>query len=117
MLLGLRSAIYPVIDLDRSRRWYRRVLGVDPSFDTEQYVGFDVGGYELGLFPAGAPGRCDVYWGVEDIEAVHAALLELGATPHEAIHDVGEGIRMASVLEPGGAPLGIIVNPHFRGGR
>lgn len=117
MLLGLRSAIYPVIDLDRSRRWYRDVLGIEPSFETEQYVGFDVGGYELGLFPAGAPGRCDVYWGVEDIEAVHAALLARGATPHEAIHDVGEGIRMASVLEPGGAPLGIVFNPHFRGGR
>ncbi len=116
MLQGLRSAIYPVIDLERSRRWYRDLLGVAPYYDTDRYVGFEVGGYELGLFPGGDPGRCDVYWGVADIEAALATLLAAGATEHQAIHDVGDGIRMASVIEPGGAPLGIIENPHFRGG-
>ena len=30
--------------------------------------------------------------------------------------DVGEGIRVATVLEPGGAVLGVIENPHFQGG-
>lgn len=117
MLQGLRSAIYPVIDLERSRRWYRDLLKVAPYYDTDQYVGFEVGGYELGLFPGGDPGRCDVYWGVADIDAALATLLAAGATAHQPIHDVGDGIRMASVIEPGGAPLGIIENPHFRGGR
>jgi hypothetical protein len=32
------------------------------------------------------------------------------------VTDVGGGIRTSSVLEPGGSVLGIIENPHFRGG-
>jgi hypothetical protein len=40
--------------------------------------------------------------------------VELGATPHEAIQDVGEGILIGSLHDPFGNVLGIIQNPHFR---
>jgi hypothetical protein len=40
-------------------------------------------------------------------------LLELGAQPHAEITDVGEGIRVADVLDPWGNVFGIIENPHF----
>lgn len=36
-----------------------------------------------------------------------------GATVAEEVRDVGEGIRTAAVLDPGGAYLGVIENPHF----
>jgi catechol 2,3-dioxygenase-like lactoylglutathione lyase family enzyme len=33
MILGLRTAIYPVDDLPRAKRWYSDVLGLAPYFD------------------------------------------------------------------------------------
>ncbi len=56
MLLGLRTAIYPVTDLAAAKQWYGQVLGAQPYFDQPFYVGFSVGGFELGLLPQGKPG-------------------------------------------------------------
>jgi predicted enzyme related to lactoylglutathione lyase len=55
-----------------------------------------------------------VYWGVENAEQTLSRLIALGATEHSAVQDVGEGIRVASVLDPFGNVLGIIENPHFK---
>ena len=41
-------------------------------------------------------------------------MIELGATPHEALQDVGEGIKVATVKDPFGNVFGIIENPHFK---
>ena len=43
-----------------------------------------------------------------------ARLLELGAAPRTDIQDVGEGIRVADVLDPWGNVFGIIENPNFK---
>jgi len=51
MLLGLRTAIYRIPDLAEGKRWYTKVLGFAPYFDEPFYVGYNVGGYELGLLP------------------------------------------------------------------
>lgn len=51
MFLGPRTVIYHVGDLDRAKEWYANVLGGRPYFDEPFYVGFDVGGFELGLQP------------------------------------------------------------------
>ncbi|HKQ56710.1 MAG TPA: VOC family protein [Candidatus Eisenbacteria bacterium] len=116
--LGLRTAIYYVPDMEKAKAWYRSVLGIDPYFDEPFYVGFNVGGFELGLHPAGAgdaPGSAGVaaYWGVGQLAPVWARLLELGATPLEKPQDVGGGIQVAAVQDPFGNRLGIIENPHF----
>lgn len=117
MLLGLRTIVYPAPDLAASKAWFTEVTGVAPYFDEPFYVGFEIGGHELGLVrdadPAEGP---TTYWGVQDADAAYARLLEQGATAKEPIHDVGGGIRLGSVLEPGGSRLGIIENPHFGGG-
>ena len=44
MILGLRTAIYPVADLDAAKPWDSDVLGQAPYFDQPFYVGFEVGG-------------------------------------------------------------------------
>lgn len=118
-ILGLRTAIYRVADLDKAKDWYRSVLGADPYFDEPFYVGFNVGGFELGLDPdtsegATGPGGVTTYWGVEDADAALARLLKLGAREHGPVRDVGGGIRVASVLDPFGNVFGIIENPHFK---
>ena len=74
MLLGLRTAIYHVHppDLERARDWYADAFGVKPYFDEPFYVGFNVGGYELGLHPDASvappgPGGAVAFWGVANI--------------------------------------------------
>ena len=116
---GLRTAIYRAPDLDKAKMWYSRVLGIAPYFDQPFYVGFSVGGYELGLDPDSSstpadPGGVIVYWGVSDASAALERLLSLGAAERTAVQDVGEGIRVATVLDPFGNVLGIIENPHFK---
>lgn len=115
MILGLRTVIYPAPDLARARQWYSEVLGQPPYFDQPFYVGFHVGGFELGLLPDGTPGTGgpQPLWGVADAEAAHARLLALGATPLEPVAEVGEGIKVAAVTDPFGNRLGIIENPLF----
>jgi len=117
VFLGLRTAIYHVDDIDEGKRWYSEVLGVKPYFDEPFYVGFNVAGYELGLQPGAADGKADgavAYWGVQDAAAAYQRILELGATIHEAVQDVGQGIKVATVKDPFGNIFGIIENPNFK---
>jgi len=115
MIKGLRTALYPVNDLAAAKAWYAEVAGVQPYFDQPFYVGFAVGGFELGLVPDGEPGKAgtQVYWGVDDIESEVQRILALGASTHTAIQDVGDGIRVAELADPFGNVLGLIQNPHF----
>ena len=116
MLLGLRTAIYRIPDLAEGKRWYTKVLGFGPYFDQPFYIGYNVGGYELGLLPDATQATAGVYWGVKDIVSAHARLLELGAQPRSEVTDVGDGIRTADVLDPWGNVFGLIENPHFKEG-
>jgi predicted enzyme related to lactoylglutathione lyase len=116
---GLRTVIYHAPDLEKAKAWYSDVLGIEPYFDQPFYVGFNVGGYELGLDPdasstPGGNGGVAAYWGVADAEAMFGRLLGLGATERSAVQEVGEGIKVATVLDPFGNILGIIENPHFK---
>ena len=118
MLLGLRTAIYPVTEteLTKAKDWYAKVLGVSPYFDQPFYVGFSVGGFELGLLPQGTSGvqGPQPLWGVVNADEALQRLLALGAIALEAVTDVGDGIKVAAVQDPFGNRLGIIENPHFK---
>lgn len=118
MFQGLRTVIYHVTDLDRAKAWYTSVLGIEPYFDQPFYVGFNVGGFELGLDPdatgfEGGSGAVRAYWGVSNCEAAFNRLLELGASAQTPVQDVGGDIRVATVTDPFGNLLGVIENPHF----
>lgn len=114
-LHGLRTVVYMTTDLAAAKAWYSAAFGITPYFDEPYYVGFNVGGYELGLHPGDArPGKGGTaYWGVDDAQAAFDALVAAGATAVEQPTDVGDGIVIASVIDPWGNPLGIIRNPHF----
>ena len=116
MILGLRAAIYPTRDLASAKAWYERVLDQKPYFDEPFYVGFAVGGFELGLIPDGEPGTSGAQplWGVADADAALARLIELGASVIDPVVEVGVGIRVAAVKDPFGNRLGIIENPNFK---
>lgn len=118
MFQGLRTVIYHVEDLEKAKEWYSNILGIKPYFDEPFYVGFNVGGYELGLNPdmEGVSKGSNVmaYWGVADAKASYQKALELGAEKHEEPQNVGGDIIVASVTDPFGNVIGIIENPNFK---
>jgi len=117
VFLGLRSHILDTDDLQATKAWYTDVLGKPPYFDEPFYVGFDAGGFELGLLPRDPdkpyPTGGETYWGVTDIrKAVEELQSKRGELVHD-IQDVGEGILMAIIKDPAGNRVGIIENPQF----
>ena len=122
MFLGLRTVIYWVPDVAKAKAWYTNAFGVAPYFDEPFYVGFEIGGYELGLHPyekkdVRVGDNVVAYWGVPDIDAAYRHMLDRGAAARDSIQDVGEGIKVASVSDPFGNVIGLIENPHFKGAR
>ena len=115
---GLRTTIYKVDDLNKAKAWYSDAFNASPYFDEPFYIGFNIGGFELGLMPedsspASKTDNILSYWGVDDIEATYKHLLSLGGTEHEAPHNVGGPIMVATVKDPWYNVLGIIFNPTF----
>lgn len=117
-MLGLGTAIYHVTDLARAKAWYTQAFGVAPYFDQPFYVGFDIGGYELGLNPdlsvatAGRGGSV-AYWRVPNIAAAVSHFSGIGAAVASPATEVGEGIKVAMVSDPFGNLIGLLENPHF----
>ena len=118
MFLGLRTVIYHAPDLDQAKAWYSNAFGITPYFEQPFYVGFSVGGYELGLDPNGdhvnVGNNAVAYWGVSNIDDACAHMLQAGATSRQSPTDVGDGIKVASVVDPFGNVIGLIQNPHFK---
>lgn len=118
MIQGLRTVLYRVPDIAAAKAWYAAVLEREPYFDEPFYVGFNVGGFELGLDPDDdggqpGPGGTVAYWGVADARAAVARLRGMDIEIATDINDVGGGILIASIRDPWGNEFGIIENPHF----
>jgi len=117
MFQGLRTVIYHAPDLQKAKAWYSAAFGIAPYFDEPYYVGFQVGGFELGLDPDAAGvsvgNNAVAYWGVSDIAAAYDRMIENGAAARQAVRDVGGDIKVASVADPFGNVIGLIENPHF----
>ena len=117
MILGLRTFIAQIRpeQLDEAKAWYTQFAGTPPYFDQPFYVGFNVGGFELGLHPEGepGPGGTVAYWGTADVAAEVARAVALGATVAQPIQDVGGDIKAATIADPFGNQIGLIQNPHF----
>ena len=115
MIKGLRTCIYPAPDLAKAKAWYELVFQRKPYFDESFYVGFDVGGFELGLVPDGEPGTtgAKALWGVDDIQQEIHRLRTAGVTIVGEVQDVGGGIKVVDIADPFGNLVGLIENPNF----
>ena len=115
MIRGLRTALYPAPALLKAKEWCERVFQRKPYFDEPFYVGFEIGGFELGLVPDAQPGSAGAkaLWGVDDIAAEVARLRAAGITVVGEIQDVGGGIKVVDLPDPFGNLVGLIENPHF----
>ena len=106
-------------DLKKATTWYATSFQTKPYFDEPFYVGFNIGGYELGLLPEENPTtkKADSvlsYWGVNDIEKEYKHFINSGATEHEKPTNVGGELMVASVKDPWGNIIGLIYNPAFK---
>ena len=118
-MLGLRTTIYKVNDIEKAKKWYASAFEIKPYFDEPYYVGFNIGGFELGLQPSESESldkevSVISYWGVNDIHISYKRLLELGAIENQEPTNVGGELMVASVKDPFGNCLGIIYNPYFK---
>ena len=53
------------------------------------------------------------YWAVDDVRASFERLLSLGAVVHQEPREHGPGFVTASVIDPFGNILGVMVNQHY----
>jgi predicted enzyme related to lactoylglutathione lyase len=117
-ILGLRTVAYKVANIAEAKTWYTKAFGHEPYFDEPFYVGFNIGGYELGLQPAdekNITGNSVItYWGVDDINEALQQMIDLGAVKEDEPMDVGGGVIVASVTDPWQNVIGLIYNPHFK---
>ena len=123
MLRGMTTAVYLADDLNAAKAWYTELLGFEPYFNRPPYIEWRLGDYqhELGIInsnyaPKGAkagPGGAVVYWHVDDIEAALEKVKAMGVKEYEALTQRGEGFITASVVDPFGNILGLMVNPHY----
>ena len=111
MFKGVKRVIYRVPDLEKAKKWYGQVLGMNPVFDSPVAVTFVVGSSALILVPVAgsSTGEDNVIaaWGVDDAISSHRRLCELGATPHTDMATFG-GMRSAAVRDPFGNVVSIV---------
>jgi predicted enzyme related to lactoylglutathione lyase len=116
-ILGLRTVGYNVSDIQAAKVWYAKAFETEPYFDEPYYVGFDIGGFELGLQPEDTSSNkvesVVAYWGVENVQEQYDRILAIGATAIEAPTEVGGGIIIAKLKDPWDNIIGLIYNPHF----
>jgi predicted enzyme related to lactoylglutathione lyase len=114
MTSGFNTVIYPVKDLAQAKTLYSKLLGVEPYADAAYYVGFRVGGQEVGLDPHGHDQGLTgpaAYWEVDDIEESLRVLLDAGAETQRPVRDVGGGKLIATVKDADGNVTGLTQSP------
>ncbi len=105
---GISSVIYPVKDIGQAKTLFSNLLGSEPYVDSEYYVGFKIGGKDVGLDPNGHRAGMTVYYHVDDIKKSLQMLLDDGAELLQEIKDIGGGGLNASVKDADGNIIGLI---------
>lgn len=54
---NVENIVYTVTDLETAKAIHTAVLGVERHTDQPYYVGFNIGGFEIGLTPQAPGGR------------------------------------------------------------
>ncbi len=119
-MLWLRTHIIRAEDIKQVAEWYAKVFNTEPYFESEQYIWFDVAGFEFGVFKyfpeeeISIWKNINIYWGVEDIQWEFKRISELWMKDMMGITDVWEWVKMAEFEDPFGNFFWIIYNPNFK---
>jgi predicted enzyme related to lactoylglutathione lyase len=83
---GIKTVLHPVSDLATAKAVYAALLAVPPQTDSDDYVGFEAEGQQIGLVPGGGPQGMTspvAHSHVADIEAKLGTVTAAGATVKE----------------------------------
>lgn len=105
---GIKTILYPVKDLSRAKALFTKLLGVEPIADSAYYVGYKVGGQDIGLTPGGQGEGATGYYHVDDIQRDLQLLVDSGATVVQGVRNVAPGRQVASVKDADGNLIGLI---------
>ena len=118
----IAQLMIPIDDFERGVAFYRDTLGLPFLFAAPpQMAFFQVGGVRLlvGVLPPGTPADrgSAIYFGVSDIEGVHATLRAAGvvfrAEPHVVHRAPGMELWLAEFNDPDGNALALICERKF----
>jgi predicted enzyme related to lactoylglutathione lyase len=108
---GLKTIIYPVKDIAQAKALYTKLLGVEPTIDQPNYVGYSLAGQDIALDPnghkKGLTGPVS-YWHVTDLKQSMQQLLDAGSQVQQDVQHVGGGKLVAIVKDPDGNSIGLI---------
>jgi predicted enzyme related to lactoylglutathione lyase len=107
---GVKTIIYPVMDMVASKKRFREFLGVEPYADQPYYIGFKIGDQDIGLVPNGSNAGMTAFYHVDDIKNSLQILLDAGSAIVQDIKNVGGGRLIASVKDKDGNIIGLIQN-------
>jgi len=105
---GIKIVLHPVSDLAAAKAVYSALLGMEPSADSEYYVGYEAGGQHIGLVPGSDAGGPVAYWAVADIKAKLAEVTAAGATVTQEAQNVGGSRLVATFTDLDGNVLGLV---------
>ena len=105
---GIRTVVYPVKDIAKTKALFRELLGIEPYADAPYYVGFKIGDQDIGLDPNGHKEGMTAYYHVDDIKKSLKLLVDAGAKTVQEIKDVGGGRLIASVKDADSNIIGLI---------
>src|SRR5262249_55137444 len=111
MTSGINTIIYPVTNLAAAKQLFETLLGTTPYADEEYYVGFKVGGQDVGLDPNGEAKELTgptPFLHVDDIESRFEAVLAAGAEQVQPISRVGGSRRIATAKDKDGNMIGLL---------
>lgn len=91
--------VFPVSDMDKSKKFFNTFLGTEPYVDGAYYVGYKAGDLEVGLDPNGK--AVISYIDTDDLEQSLNTLKEVGGEVTMEPKDVGGGVRVAQVTIDG----------------
>jgi predicted enzyme related to lactoylglutathione lyase len=107
---GIKTIIYPVMDVPKATTLFRKLLGVEPYADQPYYVGFKVDDQDIGLIPKGHNAGMTAFYHVDDIKTRLQILLDAGGEIIQEMKDVGGGRLIASAKDKDGNVIGLIEN-------
>jgi len=106
------SITISVSDLERARRFYEKVLGLNKKYEYPSYVGFECGGVEIGLRPEAqleiGKDSASIQFLVDDVDEEYRKLVSKGVEFIKKPHEEPWGGRQASFHDPDGNLLEIM---------
>ena len=111
MIKSVWSVTLYVSNLERSKEFYEKALGLNKKYEYSSYVGFECGGVEIGLIPREkvdiGEDAASIQFLVENVDEAYRTLKGRGVSFVKEPHNEAWGGRQATFQDPDGNTLEI----------